>query len=122
MSKVTWKPVLATAWNGFCAGLCHDAPTATVALVDSGAMHCFVSEALVAKFGLPVKPGVGMDLMLANGSQILVSHTCLAPLVVCSACYQSLHCVVECRALPQLNHDIILGVDWLQATNPVNNW
>ena len=52
MSKVTWKPVLATAWNGFCAGSCGDATTAAVALMDSGAIHCFMSEALVAKFGL----------------------------------------------------------------------
>ena len=40
---------------------------AAVALADSGATHCFVSEALVTKLGLPVKPGVGMDVMLADG-------------------------------------------------------
>ena len=68
MSKATWKPVLATAWNEFCAGSCCDATTAAVALVDSGATHCFVSGALVAKFGLPVKPAVGMDVTLADRS------------------------------------------------------
>ena len=73
MSKVAWKPVLATAWNGFCAGSCCDATMAAVALVDSGSTHCFVSKALVAKFGLPVKPGVGKDVMLADGSQVLAS-------------------------------------------------
>ena len=31
--------------------------TTAVALVDSGAMHCFVAATLVAKFELPVKPG-----------------------------------------------------------------
>ena len=122
MSKVTWKPVLATAWNGLCAGSCSDATMAAVALVDSGAMYCFVSEALVAKFGLPVKPGVGMDITLADRSQVLALQTCLVPLVVCSAHCQALHCVVECRVLPQLNHDIVLGIDWLQATNPVIDW
>ena len=95
---------------------------AAVALVDSGATHCFVYEALVTKFGLPVKPGVGMDATLADRSQVLASPTCLVPLVVCSANCQVLHCVVECRVLPQLNHDIVLGVDWLQATNPVIDW
>ena len=114
--------MLATAWNGFCAGSCHDATTAVVALVDRGTTHCFVFEALVTKFGLPVKPGVGMDVTLADGSQVLASQTCLVPLVVCSARCQALHCVVECRVLPQLNHDIVLGVYWLQATNPVINW
>ena len=77
--------MLATAWNGFCAGSCCDATTATVALVDSGATHYFVSKALMAKFGLPVKPGAGMDVMLADGSQVLASQTCVVPLVVCSA-------------------------------------
>ena len=86
MSKVTWKPELATAWNGFCAGSYCDAPMAAMALVDSGATHCFVYEALVAKFGLPVKPGVGMDVTLADGSQVLAWQTCLVSLVVCSAC------------------------------------
>ena len=73
MSKVMWKPVLATAWNGFCAGSCCAATTAAVALIDSGKMHCFVSEALVTKLGLPVKPDLGMDVILANRSQVLVS-------------------------------------------------
>ena len=122
MSKVVWKPVLATAWNGFCAGSCYDAPKATVGLVDSGATHCFVSEALVTKFGLPVKPGVNIDVTLGDGSQVLASQTCLVPLVVCSGYFQALHCVVECHVLPQLSHDIVLGVDWLQATNPVIDW
>ena len=122
MSKVAWKPVLATAWNGFCAGSCCDATMAAVALVHSGATHCFVSEALVTRFELPVKPGVGMDVTLADRSQVLALQTCLVPLVVCSACCQVLHYIVECRVLPQLNHDIVLGVDWLQATNPIIDW
>ena len=114
--------MLTTAWNGFCAGACCDATTAAVALVDSGATHCFVSEALVTKFGLLVKPGVGMDVTLADGSQVLASQICLVPLVVCSACCQALHYVVESRVLPQLNHDVVLGVDRLQATNLVIDW
>ena len=58
---------------------------AAVALVDSNALHCFVSETLVAKFGLPVLPGDGMEMMLADRSQVEASKTCLVPLVVCSA-------------------------------------
>ena len=42
--------------------------TATVGLVDSGAMHCFVAAILVARFELPVKLGGSMDVMLADGS------------------------------------------------------
>ena len=33
-----------------------------------------------------------------------------------------MHCTVNCRVLPQLNHDVVLGVDWLQATNPSIDW
>ena len=39
---------------------------AAVALVDSGATHCFVSATLVAKFELPVQPGGSVDMMLAD--------------------------------------------------------
>ena len=42
--------------------------TAAVALIDSGAMHCFVLATLVAKFELPVKPGGSMEVMWADGS------------------------------------------------------
>ena len=33
-----------------------------------------------------------------------------------------MHCTVSCRVLLQLNHDVVLGVDWLQATNPSIDW
>ena len=33
-----------------------------------------------------------------------------------------MRCTVNCRVLLQLNHDIVLGVDWLQATNPSIDW
>ena len=42
--------------------------TAAVALVDSGATHCFVLATLVATFELPVKPGGSIDVMLTDGS------------------------------------------------------
>ena len=31
-------------------------------------------------------------------------------------------CTVNCRVLPQLNHNVVLGVDWLQTTNPSIDW
>ena len=33
-----------------------------------------------------------------------------------------MHCTVNCRVLPQLNYDVVLGVDWLQSTNPSIDW
>ena len=51
--------------------------TAAMALLDSGAMHCFVWATLVASFELKMKPRGSMDVMLADGSQVSASHTCL---------------------------------------------
>ena len=95
---------------------------AAVALVDSGATHCFLSAELVAKFELPVKPGGSMDVTLADGSQISALHMCLVPLVVCAERGRALHCVLKCRVLSELNHNTVLGIDWLLAMNPVINW
>ena len=96
--------------------------TAAVALIDSGATHCFVSATLVAKFELPVKPRGSMEVTLADGSWVSASHTCLVPLVVCAEPGRALHCMVECCVLAELNHNVVLGIDWLQETNPVINW
>ena len=85
MSAATWKPAHAFAWDGLCYAACGDAQTVVVALVDSSASHCFVSETLVTKFGLPVLLGDGMEVTLADRSQVEASQTCLVPLVVCSA-------------------------------------
>ena len=53
---------------------------AAMALVDSSASHCFVSETLVAKFELPVLPRDSMEVVLADRSQVEASKTCLVPL------------------------------------------
>ena len=49
-------------------------------------------------------------------------HVCLVPLIVCADRGIALHTVVRCRVLPSLNHDIVLGIDRLRASNPVINW
>ena len=74
----------ASAWNGLCTESCGDGDSATVALVDSGALHSFVSAELVSKFSLLVKPGDDMEVILADGSQVEGSQTCYVHLVVCS--------------------------------------
>ena len=50
------------------SGWVHVAASAALALVDSGASHCFVSEQLMARFGLPVLSMEGMEVTLADGS------------------------------------------------------
>ena len=84
MDSASWKTVPVSAWNGMCTESCGDAASSAVALVDSGAMHSFVSAALVSKFSLLVKPGGDMEVTIADGSQVEVSQTCCVPLVVCS--------------------------------------
>ena len=53
-----------------CTEPCGDANTAAVALVDSGALHTFVSAELVSKFSLLVKTGGDIKGTLADGSQV----------------------------------------------------
>ena len=84
MDSASWKPVPASAWNGMCTESCGDAASLAVALVDSGAMHSFVSAELVSRFSLPVKPGGDMEVTFADGSQVEASQACCVPLVVCS--------------------------------------
>ena len=78
------KPVPPLAWNGMCTESCGDAASSAVALIDSGAMHSFVSAELVSSFSLLVKPGGNMEVTLADGSQVEALQTCCVPLVVCS--------------------------------------
>ena len=47
---------------------------------------------------------------------------CLVPLIVCADRGIALHTVVHCCVLPILNHDVVLGIDWLWASNAVINW
>ena len=63
-----------------------------------------------------------MDVTLADRSYVSVSHTCLVPLVMCAEHGRALHCVVKCCVLPELKHDIKMGVEWLQAMNPAIDW
>ena len=63
-----------------------------------------------------------MEVTLADGSQVSALHTCLVPSIICADRGIVLQTVVHCRVVPLLNHDIVLGIDWLWATNPVINW
>ena len=60
-----------------CTESCGDAASSAVALVDSGAMHSFVSAKLVCRFNLPVKPGGDMEVTLVDGSQVEALLMCV---------------------------------------------
>ena len=63
MSTAAWKPIHAFTWDGLCYTACGEAQMTAVALVNSGASHCFVAEMLVTKFELPMLPADGMEVI-----------------------------------------------------------
>ena len=63
-----------------------------------------------------------MLVTLADGSNVEASETCVVPLVLCSDSGCAVSCMVECRVLSRLNHDIALGHYWLHHINPAINW
>ena len=65
-------------------------PTATVALVDSGATHSFISAQLVSKHGLAVSLGQSMLVTLADDSSIEATVTCVVLFVFCSDSWRAL--------------------------------
>ena len=43
-------------------------------------------------------------------------------LVFCSDTGHAVSCTVECRVLSHLNHNVLLGYDWLHHVNREINW
>ena len=86
-------------------------PLDIVALVDSGASYSFVASKLIQKHQVTVSLGTSMVVMLADGSQVEICKTCYVPIVTCSMIKKPVCCVVQCRILPTLSHDLVLGVD-----------
>ena len=76
----------------------------------------------MTNFVLSVVLGKVMEVMLTDSSQVSVMHTCLMPLIVHADRDIALHTVVKLYILPQLNHDIVLGINWLMDTNPIIDW
>ena len=63
-----------------------------------------------------------MLVTLADGSNVEASEMCVVSLVFCSDTGHAASCTVECRILSRLNHNVVLGHDWLQHINPAINW
>ena len=76
----------------------------------------------MSKHGLAVAQGETMSVTLADGSNVEATETCVVPLVFCSESGRAVSCTVECRVLSRLNHDVVLGHDWLHHVNPAINW
>ena len=63
-----------------------------------------------------------MSVTLADGSNAKATEAFVVPLVFCSDSGHAISCTVECRVLSHLNHDVVLGHDWLHHVNPAINW
>ena len=72
--------------------------------------------------GPTVSQGQSMLVTLADGSSIEATEMCAVPLVFCSDSGYAVLCLVEYRVLSRLNHDVVLGHNWLHHVNPAINW
>ena len=80
-------------------------------LVDTGASHCYVSQAYVAQAGIPVRPSQNW-LKLADNTQAVSNGTCTLALDL-----QTYSGPIECFVLPLSDQfDLILGDDWCGKT------
>ena len=63
-----------------------------------------------------------MLVTLADGSNAEASETCVVSLVFYSDTGHAVSCMVECRVLSCLNHDVVLDHDCLHHVNLAISW
>ena len=86
-------------------------------MVDSGATHCFISPHIVSQAQLPLQSAPSMIVTLADGTQLTSSHSVDFLLIL-----HDQHMHINARTVDNLSHDIVLGMNWLNAFNPVIDW
>ena len=82
--------------------------------MESDANHSFVASKLVQEYHLTVNLNTSMMVMLADGSQVKICENCYVPIITCTMSNKPVSCVVQCRILPTLSHDLVLKFNWLQ--------
>ena len=86
-------------------------PSPVRTLVDTGASHCYVSQAYVEQAGIPVRPSPNW-LKLADNTQAVSNGTCTSALDL-----QTYSGPIKCFVLPLSDQfDLILGDDWCNET------
>eukprot|EP00877_Chromochloris_zofingiensis_P004554 jgi/Chrzof1/1409/Cz10g06220.t1 len=92
----------------------------SIALVDSGATHSFVSRRFVKMHGLKFAESTGLNWQIKNATGDMHSSTAYIP------CAQlKLGDVYRCKTkliVADVEDDIILGKDWLKVHNPSIDW
>lgn len=89
--------------------------------VDCGADNCFINQALVSRFSIPIVPLVEpIKILLADGncsSSGLITHETL-PIQL----YFGRHIETISFLVTSIAHSIILGYNWLRVHNPKIDW
>lgn len=95
-----------------------------IALVDSGATHCFVSKRFLRKHGLNACTRIGDEPFHIQYAG-LGNHECSSMFIPAAKLTFSgvtkFHCTVR-FIVADIEPDIILGSDWLRAYNPAIDW
>ena len=94
------------------------AQTPCVALVDSGALHCFIAEHVARTVGVCWDVGVHLGVRLADGKlRPCLKLACAVHVQFCPGVWQP----VDCWVVP-LAMDFLLGQPWLRAVKLAINW
>ncbi len=95
------------------------------ALIDSGATHSFASKQLINFLSSSQVTEVHaqqLDVSLADGSVVPSDLAIKLDLIFPTAAFDDYEQSHEFRVVPQLNHDVILGMDWLKKYQPDIDW
>ena len=88
------------------------------ALIDSGATRSFITPAAVLRCGLHSVHQETL-LELADGRKLLSQGKCPHTIITVS----NKNCKVDLTVCPLMKDiDVILGINWLQMTNPLIDW
>ena len=90
----------------------------TTALIDSGATHNFVAKRFVRSVRLHTHLTESLSVTLADGSKLVIQHTCYLPVKVAPG----LSHVVKCHVMPSMPQNLILGMQWLSTVQPLIDW
>jgi hypothetical protein len=86
-----------------------------VALLDSGSSHNFIDVDMARRAGVPLQPGTGLSVTVANGDRIPSLGSATEQVVHIGG--EAFH--VDVHALPLCEYDMVLGVQWLASLGPV---
>lgn len=88
-------------------------------LIDSGASHNFISDALVEKFNISVCPTKNFGVTVGDGYKIRGKGICKKLKLI----VQGIEIVQDFLPLKLGNIDVILGIEWLSGLGDIRtNW